>query len=73
MIKSRPVKREWSDALTKCHEEGRCRVCGSSDIQVAHVIGRKCDAELEGPRGGRYKYVHPDSVVPLCNVCHLRL
>jgi hypothetical protein len=71
------LRRDWSDALRKIHREGRCRVCGSErDIEAAHVIGRERDAELVGPRGGRYLYVHPDSVVPLCGAfseraCHM--
>ncbi len=51
-------------------------MCGETrDLDAAHVIGRKHDPVLEGPRGGKSIYVHPDSTVPLCggftdNFCH---
>jgi hypothetical protein len=61
------MRRDWSDARAKIEREGRCRVCGHSrDVEAAHVIGRRCDERRVGPRGGKYIYVHPDSVVPLC-------
>lgn len=70
------LRRDWLQAIKKLEREGRCRVCGSErGLQVAHVIGRKCDPIMQGPRGGEYRYVHPDSIVPLCggnalNKCH---
>lgn len=50
-----------ADAETK---RGPCRVCGHSHAELAHTIGRDRDAVLAGPRGGIYRYVHPDSVIP---------
>lgn len=80
MLKNKPMPRRWGDAIAKVREEGRCRVCHSlggredgdyvGEIECAHVIGRRCDAILRGPRGGEYRYVHPDSIVPLCKRCH---
>ncbi len=70
------VKRDWKNAIRKVQVEGRCRHCGETrDLEAAHVIGRKHDAVLVGPRGGESIYVHPDSIVPLCgaftdNFCH---
>ncbi len=70
------AKRDWRSAIRKVHAEGRCRVCGSErGLEAAHVIGRKHDAVLVGPKGGERVYVHPDSIVPLCggsvlNDCH---
>lgn len=67
MVKSSKLSRSWTDALTKVQREGRCRVCGEArDLECAHVIGRKHDAVVVGPRGGESIYVHPDSIVPLC-------
>jgi hypothetical protein len=74
---STPLRREWHDARAKVEREGRCRVCGSTrDLEAAHIIARRCDAEMTGPRGGRYLYVHPDTIVPLCGAfseraCHM--
>lgn len=77
MIKSTSIPRRWGDALRKVEEEGACRYCGSRTdyLEAAHVIARRCDPILSGPRGGQYRYVHPDSIVPLCgafslNKCH---
>ena len=70
------VKRDWSAAIKKVQEEGRCRVCGHNrSLDAAHVIGREHDAEVVGPRGGKTIFVHPDSIVPLCGAfsrhfCH---
>lgn len=66
MIKSTRLRRDWSQAVEKVRREGGCRVCGSEDVQAAHIIGRKCDVEMVGPRGGKYLLVHPDAIVPLC-------
>lgn len=71
-LKRTPMKRnapnrDWRDAETK---RGPCRVCGHSRAELAHTIGRDMDAVLAGPRGGMYRYVHPDSVVPLCPAHH---
>lgn len=44
-------------------------------LEASHIIGRRCDVEVVGPRGGKSLYVHPDTIVPLCgaltdNYCH---
>lgn len=76
MSNSSKLSRSWGDALVKVHREGRCRYCGyMGDLDAAHIIGRKHDAVITGPRGGQTLYVHPDSIVPLCgafspNFCH---
>lgn len=76
MPKSTTLRRDWREAQRKLEREGRCRVCGETrDLEAAHVIGRKHDAVMTGPRGGVYAFVHPDSIVPLCggfapNHCH---
>ena len=61
-------KRIWDDAIAKRDLEGACRICGiQRGLQAAHVTGRKHDK----PRPGQKTlYVHPDSIVPLCEVCH---
>ena len=73
-------KRVWKDAIEKIEREIRtgkgCRACGATDfVDAAHVIGREWDSKKIGPRGGKYIYVRPDSVIPLCgafskNFCH---
>jgi len=78
----RSLRRDWSDARVKVAEEGCCRLCGhipasESLLEAAHVIGRKHDPILSGPNGGKYVYVHPDSIIPLCGPfthgnCHMR-
>jgi hypothetical protein len=73
LIKSTSIPRRWGDARAKMEEEGRCRVCGEGPwniLEAAHVIGRRCDPIMQGERGGQYRYVHPDSIVPLCKRCH---
>lgn len=65
------TKRRWSDAIQKLQREAECRVCSSPDrLEAAHIIGRRCDPLLVGPRGGEYRYVHPDSIVVLCSEHH---
>ena len=60
--------RYWKDAIAKCEEEGRCRLCGiERGLDAAHTIGRQFD---EAPDGKKTLYVDPDSVVPLCRPCH---
>jgi hypothetical protein len=56
--------RDWKEALEKVGEEGACRACGrSSNLETAHVSGRKFDK----PKPGRKTlWVDPDDVVPLC-------
>lgn len=65
MPRSRP-RRDWSDALAKVAQEGRCRVCAAERPQVAHVLGRRHDRD--GPDGTLL--VAPEDVVPLCERCH---
>lgn len=77
---STSIPRRWGDAIAKVREESQCRVCQSlggwedgdyvGELECAHIIGRKHDPIHTGPRGGQYRYVHPDSVVPLCPRCH---
>jgi hypothetical protein len=71
-MKRRQPKRQWDRAIEKVESEGCCRVCGASDfVDAAHTIGRaKQDKEVEGPRGGTYLYVDPDSIIPLCSEHH---
>jgi hypothetical protein len=82
-MKSRPPKRDFSDARAKVEEEGVCRACGIPDgstlddqrvwLETAHVIPRALSDEvLEGPRGGKVRHVPRDAVVPLCapDRCH---
>lgn len=66
-MKRKQVRRDWSDAEIKRQP---CRVCGNPNAELAHLIGRSRDVVLRGPRGGEYRYVHPDSVVPLCSEHH---
>jgi hypothetical protein len=66
------IRRDWSDARLKVDDEGRCRRCLRSDVRLeaAHVLGRKFDrARVEGSTT-KVRYVHPDSVLPLCETCH---
>lgn len=68
----KPQKRRWDDARTKVEEEQYCRLCGRRTfLEAAHTIGRKYQDEWRvGPRGGEYLWVNPDSVIPLCSMCH---
>ncbi|HEV7769132.1 MAG TPA: HNH endonuclease signature motif containing protein [Solirubrobacterales bacterium] len=59
-------KRDWSDANGK--RDYGCRVCGRYEVELAHTIGRKHD-QPKTP-GSKTRYVHPDSVVPLCPSIH---
>lgn len=69
-MKRKAVKRDWSDAEIKRQP---CRVCGDPNVELAHLVGRSRDAVLTGPRGGEYRYVHPDSVIGLCRTHHEQL
>lgn len=71
-LKRSPLKREWKGALAKVEAEGVCRACGwpGPALEAAHLIGRKYDVKSCGPRGAKYLYVHPDSIIPLCPACH---
>lgn len=71
-VKGKPVKRSWSRAIEKLQREAECRVCSSPDrLEAAHIIGRRCDPLIVGSRGGKSRYVHPDSICILCRDCHL--
>lgn len=55
------LTRDWQDARdAKAHH--CCRVCSGTPIELAHTIGRAEDVRTSRTR----RYVHPDSVVPLC-------
>lgn len=65
MKRSQP-KRDWSDCQEK--RESGCRICGVWGVELAHTIGRAHD-KPKTP-GSKTRYVHPDSVVPLCPKHH---
>lgn len=75
-MKTRLPRRDWSKAILKRNQEGYCRACGHADggyingyvvyLELAHIIGRKHDLEVTGPRGGKKLIVLPESVAPLC-------
>lgn len=59
------LKRDWRAARDKCAREGRCRVCGSTQLlDVAHLIPRS----RVGPPDGE----DPRNVIPLCRLCHMQ-
>lgn len=67
MIKSTPLRRDWSSARQKIEREGRCRVCGSGEfLQAGHTISRA----KQDVKDGAQLIVKADAVVPLCAVCH---
>lgn len=67
MKRSQP-KRDWTDAYNKVHEEEpRCRICQANDVQAAHTLDRGYD---QPKLGRKVLYVHPDSVIPLCQAHH---
>jgi hypothetical protein len=60
------MARDWSAARLKVDTEGRCRVCGRSNVKLdaAHIVPRS-----RVSAGGRGE--HPDNIVPLCHEpCH---
>lgn len=59
--------RIWTDEANAKRAEG-CRICGSYEVELAHVTWRKHDR----PRtpGAKTVYVEPESVVPLCPEHH---
>ncbi|PLS87308.1 MAG: hypothetical protein CYG60_02560 [Actinobacteria bacterium] len=70
-MKTKQVKRDWSQALEKVQEEGMCRYYGlSQDLQAAHVIGREHDHIEIGPRGGETRVVQEEDIVVLCSFHH---
>jgi hypothetical protein len=76
------VKRSRESARDKVEEEGRCRACLAPDgevddgdvirIQAAHTIGREHDEVRVGSKGGETLFVRRESVVPLCQFCHIQ-
>lgn len=60
-------QRDWANARAKVEREGRCRVCGSSEmLQAAHTVGRRHQDVKDGSK----VLVKADAVVPLCLPCH---
>jgi hypothetical protein len=66
------IRRNWTEANLKVAEEGhRCRVCGDSQIERAHVIGREFDCYRPVRANGWEPWtVAADRIVPLCRTCH---
>ena len=70
--------RDWTLAIAKKEEEGRCRVCNSTEafgLECAHILGRKYDQPITP--GLTTLLVLPDRIVPLCSEetngrCHRR-
>lgn len=61
-------KRDSRDAVAKCEEEGRCRVCGiERGLDLAHLAPREHD---EPKPGRKTRYVEPDNAIPLCRHDH---
>lgn len=56
-------KRNWTRALAKVRDEGRCRFCGRSDVplECAHTLGREHDRFV-----GQTATVDPNDIAPLC-------
>ncbi|QIN79635.1 hypothetical protein GBA65_15120 [Rubrobacter marinus] len=70
MAKSQPV-RDWGDANRKMEAEGCCRNCGGEqELQRAHLVPRRYDPLVRGPRGARLRYVPAAAICPLCLWCH---
>ncbi len=70
-IKRSQPKRDWTHARAKVEAEGACRVCGSPNVEAAHVIGREHDPELQELDGTPFvRVVLPEAVVPLCREHH---
>ena len=61
--------RNWDDAIEKCRDEGKCRVCKvQRGLDCAHLAPRTHDRPKHV--GQKRLYVHPDNAVPLCSHCH---
>ena len=58
--------RDWSLARAKCEIEGRCRVCGGTPVETAHLAPREFDDVLAHD----IVQVNPNGVVPLDRSCH---
>lgn len=62
--KAKPIKQDWSDAEQK---RGPCRRCGNPVAQLHHTVGKAFqDVRITSVR----RWVPPDSVIPLCSICH---
>jgi len=58
------MRRNWTEARAKVHEEGRCRACHTTHgLQAAHVVPR---SRVNAGLGAE----HPLNIVPLCAHCH---
>ncbi len=52
-------RKSWDEARAKVERDGGCRNCGSTPVEVAHVVPRSLG-------GGQ----SADSVIGLCRPCH---
>jgi hypothetical protein len=58
--------RFWPEETHEKRAEG-CRICGASEVELAHVTGRSHDRPRQLPtRPTKAVYVEPESVIPLC-------
>jgi hypothetical protein len=62
------MRRDWSDAVN-CWANKPCVVCARWPRELAHVLGREYDTR-SGFGRVKVAYVHPHSVVPLCQKHH---
>ncbi len=63
------LRRDWSDARQKIEDSGpSCRLCSIAGVKIdaAHVMGRRYDRPRVEGSSTKVRYVHPDSVIPLC-------
>lgn len=51
------TRRDWSEARTKCEDEGSCRIsgCSGSPLQPAHLVHRGMGGDMDA-----------DNIIPLC-------
>jgi hypothetical protein len=80
MLKSKPLRVQWDEAIDKKAEEGRCRACLALPgwlmdgtlivLECAHTVGREYDPVEVGPRGGKTRVVPREATIPLCRDCH---
>jgi 5-methylcytosine-specific restriction endonuclease McrA len=57
------VKRDWTAARKKLHDELVCRMCNRYGVEAAHIIPRS-----RIRTGGE----DPRNIVPLCRACHTK-
>jgi hypothetical protein len=63
-MRKKPIVRLWEDCKDK---RGPCRVCHSTEyVQLHHTVGREFDKRITSTR----RWVNPDSVISLCQLCH---